>query len=389
MSMTWWQSYVHHLMDEIETLFSLHRRAACIMLLLPVVYTLLFGGLFYENTVTHVPVIVCNLDRGASGRQLVQDIAASPDLRITGQIDTPEEASHLLARTGNVAVIVIPDDFSRRIAGGDTPAVSLTVDNGNTVLGGVAVRAVQQVVSTWDGRIIAQRRMAAGWQDDEAAAALTLSSRVLGNPAGGYEDFFLVILILHAVQIGTIFTLGPSLVLDTQRRRDWVHHTLPYLMAKGTVAMGLEWIALSISMAGSMACLGLTVRGGWFSLAFLMTAYLAAIIAFGLCMGSWVEKPERAITYALFYIMPSVLFAGAIWPRYSMDSVSLFLSYIIPVGYAVEDVRSLLVQGVAPYWLLHAGILIVYTIVFMGLSCVGLSRKKRRYTSCGTVCREK
>lgn len=112
MSMMWWQSYVHHLMDEIETLFSLHRRSACIMLLLPVVYTLLFGGLFYENTVTHVPVIVCNLDRGASGRQLVQDIAASPDLRITGQINTPEDASHLLARTGNVAVIVIPDDFS-------------------------------------------------------------------------------------------------------------------------------------------------------------------------------------------------------------------------------------------------------------------------------------
>lgn len=187
MAMTWWQAYITHLLYEIETLFSLHRRAACIMLLLPVVYTLLFGGLFYENTVTHVPVIVCNLDRGASGRQLVQDIAASPDLRITGQINTPEDASHLLARTGNVAVIVIPDDFSQRIAGGDTPAVSLTVDNGNTVLGGVAARAVQQVVSTWDGRIIAQWRMAAGWQDDEAAAALTLSSRVLGNPAGGYE----------------------------------------------------------------------------------------------------------------------------------------------------------------------------------------------------------
>lgn len=229
----------------------------------------------------------------------------------------------------------------------------------------------------------------AAWQPDEAESALTLSSRVLGNPTGGYEDFFLVILIVHAVQIGTIFTLGPSLVLDLQRQRDWTHHPLSYLMAKGTAAIGLEWIALSVCLAGSMACLGLTVRGSWFFMAVLMTAYLAAVIAFALCMGSWVEKPERAITYALFYIMLSVLFTGAIWPRYSMDMISLFISYVIPVGYAVEDMRALLVQGAAPYWPLHAGILIVFTIVFMGLAFMGLSRKKRRYVSCGSVCREK
>lgn len=389
MVMTWWQAYVAHLLYEIETLFSLHRRAACIMLLLPVVYTMLFGGLFYENAVTHVLVVVCNLDDGPSGRQLVQDIAASPDLYITEQVSTADDAHRLLARTGASGVIVIPDDFSRRIAQGDTPAVSLIVDNGNSVLGGTVTRAIQQIVSVWDGRIMAQRRIAAGWQPEEAGAALTLSSRILGNPAGGYEDFFLVILILHAMQIGTVFTLGPSLVLDIRNQQDRIHHTVAYLLAKGTVALGLDWIALSASLAGSMAFLGLTVRSDWISLSALMAAFLAAIIAFALCMGCWVRRPEQAITYALFYIMPSVLFAGAIWPRYSMDMVSLFISYIIPSGYVVEDARALMVQGVAPYWPFHAGVLIVYACGCFVLACAGLARKKRRYVSCGTACKEK
>ncbi len=389
MVMTWWQAYVAHLLYEIETLFSLHRRAACIMLLLPVVYTMLFGGLFYENAVTHVPVVVCNLDDGPSGRQLVQDIAASPDLYITEQVSTADDAHRLLARSGASGVIVIPDDFSRRIAQGDTAAVSLTVDNGNTVLGGTVTRAIQQIVSTWDGSIVTQRRIAAGWQPEEAGAALTLSSRILGNPAGGYEDFFLIILILHAMQIGTVFTLGPSLVLDIRNQQDRIHHTAAYLLAKCTVALGLDWIALSASLAGSMAFLGLTARGDWISLVALMTAYLVAIIAFALCMGCWVRWPEQAITYALFYIMPSVLFAGAIWPRYSMDMVSLFISYIIPSGYVVEDARALMVQGVAPYWSFHAGVLIVYACGCFVLACAGLARKKRRYVSCGTACREK
>ena len=85
-------TYWAHLQVEVKQLFSLHRRTGLIILFIPVVYTLLFGGLFYENAVTAVPVAVYNLDRGASGRQLVQDLASSPDLRLYEMYGTRCEA---------------------------------------------------------------------------------------------------------------------------------------------------------------------------------------------------------------------------------------------------------------------------------------------------------
>ncbi len=344
-------SYIAHILLETELLFSLHRRTAFIIFFVPIVYTLLFGGLFFKNAVTAVPVAVYNLDRGASGRQFVRDLAASPDLRLCEMDGAGQDTVQTMAEKGFTAAVTIPPGFSRHIASGRMTTIELVVDNSNTVLGGVATRAVQEVVSTWDGRIAARQRLAAGWNQNEAQAMLTLRNRIIGNPTGGYEDFFLVILILHAVQIGAIFALGPSLVLEVHRRDcPWHQHIGAYLLAKGTVYLGVVLLSLSLCLAFSLAFFGIAAHGPWAWMVLLMAAYISAILAFSLFMGSWAGQPEQAITYALFYVMPSVLFTGAIWPRHSMNAASLLLSYLVPGGYVAEDTRRFLVLGSAPDW---------------------------------------
>ena len=42
-------SYIAHILLETELLFSLHRRTAFIIFFVPIVYTLLFGGLFFKR----------------------------------------------------------------------------------------------------------------------------------------------------------------------------------------------------------------------------------------------------------------------------------------------------------------------------------------------------
>ena len=175
-------SYIAHILLETELLFSLHRRTAFIIFFVPIVYTLLFGGLFFKNAVTAVPVAVYNLDRGASGRQFVRDLAASPDLRLCEMDGAGQDTVQTMAEKGFTAAVTIPPGFSRHIASGRMTTIELVVDNSNTVLGGVATRAVQEVVSTWDGRIAARQRLAAGWNQNEAQAMLTLRNRIIGNP---------------------------------------------------------------------------------------------------------------------------------------------------------------------------------------------------------------
>ena len=119
-------------------------------------------------------------------------------------------------------------------------------------------------------------------------------------------------------------------------------------------------------------------RGNFLEILALILSFIICMVSFAMMMGSFVEKIEyRTITYSLFYIMPSILFSGAIWTRSSMDEFSLILSYIMPIGYVANDLRNFLVKGVAIDWQIHALILILFAILFFSLSIIGMKKTLR------------
>ena len=70
--------------------------------------------------------------------------------------------------------------------------------------------------------------------------------------------------------------------------------------------------------------------------------------------------------------LAAVLFTGAIWSRFSMDAVSLALSYAVPIGWAAEDLRNLFLKGAAYGWENHALILLGFGTVFFAVGGIGL-----------------
>ena len=100
-----------------------------------------------------------------------------------------------------------------------------------------------------------------------------------------------------------------------------------------------------------------------------------SLTAFGLMMGAVPREPHQAIMWSLFYVMPSVLFGGAIWPRTSMDNISLFLSYVMPIGYAANDLRNFLVKGTAAGVEGHIAALLLMGAIFFA-AAVGVLKFK-------------
>ena len=55
-----------------------------------------------------------------------------------------------------------------------------------------------------------------------------------------------------------------------------------------------------------------------------------------------------------------------------MDNFSLFLSYIMPIGYAADDLRNLLLKGAAFGWQTDSLILILGGGIFLTLGVIGM-----------------
>jgi ABC-2 type transport system permease protein len=356
----------HEIMKEVILLWSVHKKAFWMIVFVPILYTLLFGSLFYEGSLTKVPIIIENYDDGAQGRRFEQAFYDTPEFIIVDSTAV------------SYGTIIIPSDFSKKLDRGDSVSIEVVIDNTNTVIGGSIMKSIQTIVATYNAGQEAMNRISVGWTPQVAqaeAAPVVLSSRSLYNSTGGYNDFFLVVLIVHALQIGTVFVIGPSMVLEKRRRRDkLLRHPWQCLAAKLVVYTAIETVTFVVCLSLAAIIFKLVLHGNAGGILSLTILFSATMTSFGLCAGSWLKDPVKAITYALFYIMPSVLFSGAIWPRTSMDSISLALTYIMPIGYAADNMRDLLVRGFAPNLLVDmVAMLMMGSIFFLAAGC-GLKR---------------
>lgn len=367
---------------EIHQMVTVHRRGLCMMVFIPVLYTLLFGGLFSLQTVKEVPIGVVDLDGSRASRALIRALDDSDELAVHEERGTEEEVLEDMDKGLVYAAVIIPKDFETGIHAARPVSVGAVLNNGNTVIGGAAARGIQAVVGTKSAEAAVSQRMAAGQSPDIASLGtgqIQLSFRSLYHTAGGYIDFFLAVLILHAMQIGTVFVLGPMTVLERKRRGAEMGRR-PILAAavKAVVYALVETAVVLISLGGASLAFGLVIKADWLTLTGFTFLFALAITSFSIMAGSWVKTPGQAISYTLFYIMPSVLFSGAIWPRASMDPFSLFLSWIMPIGYAADGARDLLVRGASPHLEFYAACLAVYIAVCLILAAVGLHKKGGR-----------
>lgn len=365
---------------EIGQMLTVHRRGVLMMVFIPMVYMFLFGGLFSLQTVKHVPIGVVDLDGSAESRALIHGFDDADTVQ-TAVLTADEMAAQDAMEEGAIyGMAVIPQGFGRSLQIGQPVSVEAVINQGNTILGGGAANGIQAVVATYNAKQIAQNRMVKGQSKEEAMAAaspVTLSMRSLYNTTGGYVDFFAGVLILHAVQIGTVFVLGPMVVLERKRRRAAMAvHPLLAVAAKTIVYGLLQTFVFLLALALAHILFQLTIRGDFFLLFGFSLLFMMVLTSFSVAAGSWVKTPGEAISYTLFYIMPSVLFSGAIWPRASMDPVSLMLSWIMPIGYAGDVIRDLLLRGESPDLVYGSGVMAGMVLLFGALAVGGLKWRR-------------
>ena len=149
---------------------------------------------------------------------------------------------------------------------------------------------------------------------------------------------------------------------------------MPFVAAK-IFALGIFEV-LVIFTASIMAYLvyDMKLLGGAMSMAAVGASFAVTMTTFAIMMGCLVSSPAESVVMSIGYIMPSIVFCGALWPRTSMDSISSFISHIIPVGYAAEPFRDITALGYSTHIWSSVAAQLCFTAIFFTVSCVWLYR---------------
>lgn len=76
------KAFLHYVQYEIYQLFHVHRRTVAVLVCLPFIYTVLFGGMFYPSVVKHVPIGIVNLDTGMESTAVIRELSTVPELAV-------------------------------------------------------------------------------------------------------------------------------------------------------------------------------------------------------------------------------------------------------------------------------------------------------------------
>ena len=294
--------------------------------------------------VRNLPTALADFDRSAASRRLAERFRSSGYFRIDRVETRDDEVAMLLDRGAAMAAIVIPPEFSRRLAEGAPVSVQILLDGSNSNSASVAQGYAQRIVQDY-----ALERM-------EASASVPVSLPVEHRPRVWYNSelkyvYFMVLsmIALAGMMVGVI-TTASSIVREKESgtiEQVMVTPILPgeLIAAKmaPTLVVGLLALFPSLLIA---AWYGVPLRGS-LPLFFLFSALLLlSSIGIGILVATFVETLQQALLISFFALFPMLFLSGTLVPVESMPLGLQYLAEASPLRHYMDAVLGIFLKGV-------------------------------------------
>ncbi|MCC6526072.1 MAG: ABC transporter permease [Polyangiaceae bacterium] len=321
------------------------RRMMAVVLGIPVLQLTLLG--FAANIeLIHAATAVVDDDRSTASRAFVEGLAAD-DTFVVERLDSVAEAEAALTANRATVAVVIRRGYGRDVAAGVPATVQVLVDGSDPVRGVAASAAVEQYTLLAATRL-AQARLPAGMEIAVPRVVLeprllynpSLKSRIFIVPATGASILLIVTAIVTAMGLARereVGTMEQLLVTPIRPVVLMIGKTVPYAL------FGLVDQALILVV--SNVVFDVPLRGSIPLLFGAALVYLIGTLGLGLVVGTLAKTQQQALMGAFFIIIPSFLLSGMMTPIEAMPAWVQPITWLNPVRYYIEILRSILLRG--------------------------------------------
>jgi ABC-2 type transport system permease protein len=346
------------------------RRTLLVLLFMPALFLFLYGYALNFD-IRHVSLGVEDRDASPESRDLVASFVHSTYFDIATSVQSPADVTSVMERDRARAVLVIPEDFSRKLRAGQIADVQVIVngDNANTattVLG--YATAVLSAFTPEGGRA--------------QAAVVAVAPRVWYNPELRSTLFLVPGLIAYLAMISAVVATALSIVKEKEtgtmeQVRMAPISTSAYIIGKTVPYLVISQVSAILVVLASMALFDLPMRGSWVALSSVIAIFLAGALGTGLLVSTMADTQQVAFQAgALVAFLPTLILSGFIFPISSMPVVLQWITLAVPARHFLVALRGVVLKGLglADVWPSLVA-LAIYALVTLGLSAVRLGRR--------------
>ncbi|OYQ74304.1 ABC transporter permease [Wohlfahrtiimonas sp. G9077] len=308
----------------------------------------IFGMMYMFNAevINRVPITVVDLDNTSTSRSLIQHVSASPSISVAMRNDNLSDAKTALLKGDIFGILLIPNDFEKRMLGNLQPEITGFSNLQYMALGNVLKVGFTQAFGSSLMAMQAERLTTQGVTAQLAMKELSpvaADMHPVFNPTLNYVYTLVNGIVPTILQIIVMLSIAYTTVQDKYGQlgvlgilrmnnnsvfqfvvNKIAPYTLIFLMSLFTLDIGLMFF-FQLPLRGSLLWEILA------SFTFITSASLCAIV-----LTLWL--PQRSLNYGSVSIFasPAFGFTGLFYPRMSMDLFAQIWGSILPITWYIE-----------------------------------------------------
>ena len=349
------------------------RLTYAMILVMPIVQLMLFGYAI-NNDPRDLPTAVLVQDHGPMARSTLAALNNSGYFKIVHEANSPEELDRAIARGEVQFALTIPSDFTHRVVRGDDAQILVEADASDPAATGGAISALANLPRT----ALSRDLVGAVAQVDRDPFTVVIHRRYNPEAITAYN-------IVPGL-LGVILSMTLVMMTSLGVTREYERGTMESLLATPAkpievmigklapyVVVGLVQTVVILVLA--RALFAVPMAGGWDALVLGVVLFIVGSLSLGFLISTAARTQLQAMQMSFFYIMPSILLSGFMFPFRGMPGWAQALGSVIPVTHFLRVVRGSLLKGlgVEDLWasLLALGVFVVV------IAAAAMSRYRR------------
>ena len=321
------------------------RLTFAMMVGIPMIQLILFGFAINADP-KELPTAVRVADHSEFSRSFVRALENSGYFKVTAQPRNEAEAERLIAEGDVQFVVSIPENFARKLARGERPAILVEADATDPTAVGNAVGALSQLAQSALNRDL--QGALQPLQGKPAPFEVRIHRRY--NPEGITQ--YNIVPGLMGVILTMTMIMQTGLAMTRERERGTMENLLatpvrPFEVMAGKIVpyILVGYIQVTLILLAARLIFGVPILGSVVLLYTVVLAFIAANLSVGLMFSTVAKNQMQAMQMTFFFFLPSMLLSGFMFPFRGMPEWAQNIGSILPLTHFLRMVRGILLKG--------------------------------------------
>ena len=295
--------------------------------------------------IKNIRVEVVDYDHSSLSSQLTNHIEASHYFIFGGQKSSYTEAMEDIDCGKTDAIVGIPHGFEKEMLRGENPQIFVSANAVNGTKGSMALSYLSQIIGGHLGDSVVKKNTLTSTSVDGLVSTLYLYNKHLNYKVFMIPSLMAILLLLICGFLPALNIVGEKETGTIEAINVTPVSKQAFIMAKLIPYWLIAFVVMTICFILSWVIYGITCQGN-ILLCYLLAMLMALTFSgLGLIISNYNDTMQQAVFVMWFVVMILILLSGLFTPVRSMPHWAYLTTYVNPMHYFIDAIRTVFVRG--------------------------------------------